>query len=148
VAAIKLLARDWKFYLNTGTVAAPIWTQIKGINTWGLSSSKGDVDTTDFDSDGTEEHMVASRGLEQTLSGHLLEDPDNGDRDPGQEAVEALAKLKGHESLKQLKTVSKGGTVNIGLVSADAAAGGGGGGNDDTVSWEAKFKYSGPVVGS
>lgn len=142
----KILARDhgkdWE--INTGNDQAPVWVPIAGINSWSPSPSKNDADVTTFDDDGRLAHIVASRGDEFTLSGLYLEDPDTGDRDPGQEAVETLAAEVGHTSLKQFRFTSPGGNRLTFDASANVTIGGGG--NDDPSAWEATLTVSGRIV--
>lgn len=146
MTATKILARDHgkQWEINTGTSQSPTWTRIKGLNSWSPSPSKNDADTTGFDDDGWTAHMVASRGGEFTLSGHYLEDPDTGDRDPGQEAVETLANAVGYDSLKEFRFTSPGG-IQISF-SASASVTSGGGGNDDPSAWEATLTVSGKLT--
>src|SRR5690606_10420287 len=103
MAVTKVLARGWKFEINTGTPEIPAWTPIKGINSFSIATTKNDADVTDFDSDGWLKHIPASRGRSITLEGFYLEDPDTGDRDPGQEAVEELADKVGFPALAQFR---------------------------------------------
>lgn len=141
--ATKVLARDWTFSINTGTTTTPAWTPILGVNSFGVSRSKNDVDTTDFASAGWTEHLVASRGWEFTLEGFHLEDTD-GTRDPGQTAVEANTLLMGAASLDQYKFTSPGGKVYTFV--ASAVVDGPGGGSDDATSWACTLTVSGTVT--
>ena len=142
----KILARDhgktWS--INTGTTLSPVWTAIKSLNSWAHSPSTNQTDTTDFDDAGRLSHLVASRGDEFTLTGSYLEDPDTGDRDAGQEAVEALASQVGNDCLKQFKLTSPGGNTVTFEGSAECTIGGGG--NDDKSAWEAKITVSGAIT--
>lgn len=144
----KILARDhgknWE--INTGTTSVPVWTKIKGINSWSPSPSKNDADTTDFDDDGRTAHMVASRGDEFTITGFYLEDPNDGTRDPGQSAVETLAAAVGYDSLKPVRFTSPGGNRLEFVASANVTIGGGG--NDDPSAWEATLTVSGKITKS
>jgi hypothetical protein len=134
----KVLAREWVVSINTGTYVAPVWKEIKGLNTLTFSSGKNDADTTDFNSEGYEEHIVASRNAELSIEGLYMEDPSDGTRDPGQEAVEALAELMGNDSLGDFKLISPGGAGKRFYASAEI--GDVGGGNDDATSWSATNK--------
>lgn len=141
--ATKVLARGWMFEINTGTVAVPAWVQIKGINSHSWSPTKNDADTTTYESEGSTEHLPASRGMSITFSGFRLEDPADGARDAGQAAVEAAARLIDVAGLKQLRVTSPGGLESIASGSWDVNPGGGG--NDDPSAWSATFKASGPI---
>jgi hypothetical protein len=145
MAIAKVLARDWKFYINSGTFAVPVWNDITcGINTFTFSNSKNDADTTDFCSDGYAESLVASRGVEISAEGFYLEDPALGDRSPGQEFVETLSAKTGNDSLGDFKLVSPGGLGRrfyASSVLADI-----GGGNDDPTTWGFTLTVSGKPV--
>ncbi len=71
MAIDKTLARGWTFFIRTST-GPDVWTQIKGINSFSFAGSKEDTDTTDFDSQGRTEHLVAARSANMTLEGHYL----------------------------------------------------------------------------
>lgn len=141
MAVKKVLARDWVASINTGTYVSPVWVEIKGLSTLTFSNGKNDADTTDFNSDGWEEHIVASRNAELAIEGMYLEDPSDGSRDPGQEAVETLSETMGNDSLGDFKLVSPGGTGK--RFYASAQIGDVGGGNDDPTSWGATLTRSG-----
>lgn len=141
MAIVKTLARDWTFTINTGSVAVPTWTTINGINSHSWSITKNDADTTTYDDEGWLSHLPASRGKSVTLSGIYMEDPSNGDRDPGQEACETASELIGPDGLKQFKITSPGSTTITGLGSVQVTSGGGG--NDDPGGWEAVVTFSG-----
>lgn len=144
MAVTEILARDWEFHLNTGTVGAPVWTEVKGINTWSHAPASADADTTTFDDEGRRSHMKASRGDAFTLTGLYQEDPADGSRDPGQEAVEAWADELGPDSLKQFRITSPGGTTKTFLASAQVTTGGGG--NDAATAWSVAITVSGAIT--
>jgi len=93
MAVQKILARQWTKKIRTST-GPDVFTDILGINSFTVATSKQDADTTDFDSNGWQEHLPATRGVTISLDGYRMEDPSNGDRDAGQAAVEALALLR------------------------------------------------------
>ncbi len=141
MAVTAILARDFKFEIDTGTTGTPEWVEIKGINSFSWDSSKNDADTTTFQDDGVQSHIVASRGYELTLEGLLLEDPDTGERDPGQKAVEELASKIGPASIGNFRMTYPSGKVKG--FKASANIGGPGGGNDDPASWSVTLTISG-----
>jgi hypothetical protein len=144
----KVLARGWKLEIEVdpdGTGVQPaVWTPIKGLTSFGFSNGNSEVDTTDFESEGSEEHMIASRNKNMSLEGHYLEDKVTKDRDAGQEAVEALAELIGPESLGKFRLTSPAGTVTS--FTASANVGEIGGGNNDSTKWSAALKISGKTT--
>lgn len=148
MAVAKVLARDFTWEIDDG-LGTSTFVEIGGLTSVSPSPTKNDADTTDFDSDGWLEHMVASRGLSFSLEGHYLEDTSDGSRDPGQERVEAVAQLVGADSVVPFQITTPGGTVISCNVSCDASPFGasGGGGNDDPASWSATINVSGkPTV--
>lgn len=144
----KVLSRSMKFFISTGAgtdtiagTADDTWTQIKGLNSSSHSDASSDADTTGFDSDGANEHMVAERGESWTLAGHKLIDSATGDLDPGQEAVEDLATEVGPDSLGFFKIEYPGGATEIFKASAKVTKPGGG--HNDTATWQAVLRVSG-----
>lgn len=149
MAKTKVLARNWIIEVDTDPLATvptgtPVWTKVGGVNTFTISSDKEDADTTDFDSVGHSEHIVASRSNEITFEGFFIEDQTDGSRDAGQEAVEDYADKIGPESIAKIRLTSPGGKVrqfNGSFVTGDV-----GGGNNDATSWGASFTPSGAPV--
>ena len=144
MAVTKNLARGCDFHLNTGTIGVPVWTEIKGVNNYQPTATGNNADTTTFDEDGWQSHIKASRGGSCTIGGMLLSDPDTGDRDPGQAAVEAWALEIGPDSLKQLRVTFPDSSTVLGLASANSTFGGGG--TDDPQAWSVEITYSGPIT--
>ena len=140
--AVKVLARDYKFEINTGTVATPVWTNIGGLQSFSFDPAKADTDTTDFDTNGYSSHLVASRSVGLTLEGQRKEDMTDGSRDAGQAAVEVLAEKIAYESLGDFrfyhKTSKKGKRFT-----ASAVVTGPGGGTGDAASWAADLTVDG-----
>ncbi len=147
MAPTEMLARDFVFEFNTGTVGSPSWVEIGGLNKWAHSPVASDADTTKFSSQGRQEHMKASRGDEFTFSGMAQEDPDDGSRDPGQLAVEASGRLLGPDSIAQYRITSPS-AVNTLTFLATVSVTVGGGGNDDVSAWEAAVKVTGELTDS
>lgn len=144
MAITKFLARDLTIEINTGSIGSPVWTAIKGLNTLTHAPSSTDAETTDFDSNGAAEHMKAERGETWTLAGFSLEDVTTGDRDPGQQAVEALALTVGLASLGNFRITSPGGNTATFMASAEVTRAGGG--NNDPATWQAVVRVSGTVT--
>ena len=139
MAACKILARDWLLEIqNPDTLA---WVEVKGINTFTFDGIKNEADTTTFDEDGWQSHLVASRGRSLTCGGIYIEDGTTGARDAGQALVDALADEIGCDSLGSFRLTSPGG--NVRSFSASANITGIGGSNDDPTGWNAELKISG-----
>lgn len=141
MAVEKVNARDWVVEINTGTVALPTWVQVGGVTSFTIGRDAEEVDTTDFDSNGIEEHQVMQRGKTITLEGFYLEDPASKGRDAGQTAVETHADEVGVASLKQYRFTSPALTRKVALFSAKV--GDVGGSNNDKTSWGVELKRSG-----
>lgn len=141
MAQRKILARGWAFEISDG---APVATfiQIGGLNTWSVSVEKNDADTTDFDSDGWNEHIVASRGRSISFEGLFMIDPVTKIRDAGQAEVEELADKIDYDSIREFRYYHVAtGIGRKGFVSANVSDVGGG--NDDPTSWGAEMTFSG-----
>lgn len=143
MALTKFLARDLTIEVDNAGSGGGSFIAIGGLNSLTHSPSTAQAETTDFDSAGRKEHIVAERGDEWTLSGFMLEDVLTGDRDPGQAAVEAVAKEVGLGSLETFRITSPGGNTIIFSASAEVTLGGGG--NNDAATWQAKLTVSGVV---
>jgi len=136
MAVGKVLARDWGKKIGS--------TEIKGIHAFSIASQKQDADVTDFESNGRNEHVVASRGTTITLEGYFMEDVSTGARDPGQEAVETLAGLVGPTSIAAFTLTTPGGTTWVFNASADVE--GPGGDTNAAASWKCTLMVSGSIV--
>ena len=143
MAVTKVLARDWTIEVQTGTDIAPEWIPIKGLKTFAFRNSKSDADTTTFDSEGNEEHIVASRGRSMTMDGTFLIDVGTGERDPGQMAVETLGEGIGPSSLNGFRLTNPGGMLRDFVASAKLSDVGGS--EKDPTSWGAELTVSGKV---
>lgn len=143
-----VLARGWAFEINTGTEALPTWTEIGGLTSW---SDGGDdateTDTTDFQSDGWTEHLVAGRSAGTiSFEGHYEVDPATDARDAGQAAVEAAAELIDYDSIKGFRMFHVGTGKGLAGV-ATFRRGSKGGGNNDKTTWGASARWNGkPAV--
>lgn len=147
MANLVTLARDVTIAVNTGTVGVPVWTTVGGLTQHTWANGKEDADTTTYDSDGWEEHIVAARSRGVTLAGKRKEStaPASATQDPGQLAVEAANELMADASLIGYKVTFVSGKTLIG--NASVSVNPSGGGNNDPNSWEATLKFSGhPVI--
>lgn len=148
MAETKILARNWKFYMfdEAQTVTDDIFVKIKGVNTFSITPSSEDVDTTDFDSADYDEHMKVGRALEITFEGDYIEDDATGNQDAGQELVNALAEKIGASSVDRFRIESPGGKIKEYKASATLSTAAGGGLKDKT-AWGVALKVSGkPTV--
>lgn len=147
VETVEMLARDYTFEINTGSIASPVWVEIGGLNTWTHSPSSKDADTTKFYDGGRESSMKTTRGDEFTLSGFKSLDDTVTARDPGQVAVETVDAAVGRDSRAQFRiTEDDTGEAKSFLATVQVTSGGGG--NDDPVKWEATLKVTGTITSS
>lgn len=104
----KVLSRDYDFEVNTGTIGAPVWTQINGLDEDGITISKSNrtVDFADADDGGLERPRVIGRGSTVSLKGSRMEAADDGTRDPGQAALEAVAGQMVTDAMLQFRITS------------------------------------------
>lgn len=145
MAVTKYLARDTTIEINTAYGSGgDDFVAIGGLNTLTHSPATETADTTDFDSGGRPEHIVAQRGDSWALAGFALEDVTTGDRDEGQAAVEALGKVIGLSALGQFRVTSPGGNTATFLASAEVTLAGGG--LNDAAAWSANLTVSGDVT--
>lgn len=143
MALQKVLARGWAFEIGTD-IATPVFTEIGGLRTWTDGGDEAtEADATTFQSDGWNEHSIASRsGGTVTLEGLYLVDPADGTRDAGQAAVEAAAEQVDYGSVIPFRMfhVATGEGVTG---EATFRRGSKGGGNSDNTTWGATVKWNG-----
>lgn len=147
MALSKVLAKEFTWEIDDGT-DTDTYVEIGGLNSVSLSPTKNDADTTTFSEDWVS-HLVSTRGLEVTLEGLYMEDSATGDRDAGQEQVEAAIAEVGSASIKSFQAVTPGGTTITfdASVNGEPFGMGGGGGNDDATSFSYTLTVSGkPTV--
>ncbi len=144
MATTDILARGFTFETNTGTHGSPVWVEVGGLDTWNHKPTTTKAKTNKFANQGRASHLVSVRGDSFTLKGHFQEDEANGDRDPGQEALETLGAAVGSDSIKQFRITSPGGTVKTFDCSAEVTVGGGG--DDDDTTWECELEVSGDIT--
>lgn len=138
----KIPARDYTFELDPAGGSS--FVEIGGINTWSHKNSNTDTESTDFDSDGRDEHYQMGTGDSFTLEGFRKADVSNGARDAGQAACETLARAVGIESRGAFRFTSPDGEVKTfeGTAKVDV----GGGGNNDLTKWSVEVKVAGDIT--
>lgn len=123
--------------------ARATWTQIKGINKFGLDRTSVRTATEDFLNDGVESGEIMARGAAAKLEGFFLEDS-TGARDPGQLNVETYSEATGAASVGDFRFVSPNGKTYTFSATVDLASVGGG--NNDKTTWGADLIRSGALV--
>lgn len=143
MALSKVLAKEFTWEIDDGT-DTDTYVEIGGINSVSVSPTKNDADTTTYDEDWLT-HLVSTRGLEFTLEGIYIEDPDDGSRDSGQEQAELVAQEVGSSSLVPFEITTPGGTVISfdASVNANPFGSSTGGGNDDPAGFSYTISVSG-----
>lgn len=142
MALVKVLARNWKLYIfdEANSTTVDNYQKIGGLNSFTIGNDSETTDTTDFDTDGYNTHLISGRSNSLSVEGSYKED-ETGARDLGQELVEKLAEKVGAASISKFRIMSPNGTVREFNVSA--TVGDVGGGVSDTTSWGASFQVSG-----
>jgi hypothetical protein len=142
----KFLARDITVSIDNGlgSGAGGSYTQILGLNTISHAPSSVTTDVTDFQSAGHAEHIMAQRGDEWTLSGHVLMDIVAGTRDPGQALVETLAQAVGVHAQETFQIANPGGHTITFKASAEVTLQSGG--HNDASTWQVKLMVTGAVT--
>lgn len=136
--AIKL-ARGWKTEISISAVL----TEIKGITSTTLSPSDEEAVITTREDAGWKARLIAERSMDIKLEGFRVEDG-SGVRDPGQAAVEALAREIDAASLGTFRVTSPGGETWD--FNATASVDSLGGGLNDGSAWNVTLHQSGEVV--
>jgi len=142
----KVLSRDFDIEVNTGTEETPNWTQINGLDEDGITISKSsrETDFMDADDEGFAKPVVIGRGYSVTLKGARMESAEDGTRDPGQAAVEAVADATGLGALLGYRITSPAAAtpeVLAFLASAEVTEFGG----TDKATWGAELKVFGRI---
>lgn len=132
----RVLARNWKFFVETATPKT--FTRITGLETFSISHSSEELDTTDFDNDGYDSHVIIGRGVELSLEGAMKMDTKTKERCPGQERLEVIAEGFLDESIAKLHIEDPAG--NVYEFTGSVTLGSIGGGTKDKTSWGATVK--------
>jgi len=135
-------ARDWIFEI--GDSAQTTWTTIEGITEWSEDPAANEEtsDDTTFSSRGRYEGAIMQRGASIELTGRFLMDAD-GNRDPGQQAVEDAAELVGTASRVPFRFRHVSQPEWKVWPEALFSLSGRGGGNNDRTSWGCTVTRSG-----
>jgi len=137
---VKILARGWilEIYKNAAYI------QVNGLTSLIFDGAKNDADTTSYEDLGWQTHLVASRSRNVGFEAFYLEDPADGGRDPGQEAVEQLADEIGQDSIAAFRLTSPAGVIRD--FNASANVSGVGGATDDPTGFSGIVNVSGPAA--
>jgi len=145
----KVLSRDFKIAVNTGTTALPVYTNIGGLDEDGISfsTSSRKVDFMDADDGGAAKPVVIGHGYTCALKGARMESVVDGARDPGQAAVEAMQDLTGLAGMLMYQITSPAlATPEVLTFSATSNVNSMGGG--EKTAWTAELEIFGTPVRS
>jgi hypothetical protein len=100
---VSTLARKFRVDVNTGTAAAPAWTQVRAISSLSPSIDSNMEDDSDYDSDGwgSSVKTAMSWSLEMTLLRKVT--VEGRAYDPGQEAIRVAADAFGPDSVVHVR---------------------------------------------
>lgn len=141
MAKTKFLARDLTIEVEDPDLSGETFIPIGGLNSLTHSPSTTRADTTDFDSNGHEEHLVAQRGESWTLAGYYIEDVVTGEKDAGQARCEALGLVGSLASMGRFRVTSPGGNTITFDGSCEVTLHGGG--TNDAAAWQCVVTVSG-----
>ena len=139
MAKTKFLARDLTIEVESET--PDDFLPIGGLNSLTHSPATTRADTTDFDSNGHEEHLVAQRGESWTLAGFYIEDVTDGTKDAGQARCAALGLVGSLASMGRFRVTSPGGNTITFAGSSEVTLHGGG--TNDAAQWQCVVTVSG-----
>lgn len=136
MATKRVLARNWKFFIESSV--AKTFQRIAGLETFTISHSSEELDTTDFDTDGYSSHVIVGRGVELSLEGAMVMDQDTKARCEGQKRVEEVAEGFMYDSIGKFHIENPAGEVYevLGTITLGSI----GGGTKDKTSWGATIK--------
>lgn len=143
----KVLSRDFTISVNTGTSGSPTWTPIGGLDEDGISISTDvrDVDFMDADDDGFAKPVPIGHSYTVSLKGSRIENADDGTRDAGQAALEAVQDEVGLDALLEFQiespAASGGEVLTFGAWPNVTAFGGG-----EKATWEAELRVYGQIT--
>lgn len=140
MAVTKFLGRD---IAATVDIAA-VYTHIGGIDSITHAPSKTNSASTDFDSNGRSEHIVAERGDTYTIAGWYLKDEATGALDPGQEALQAASWQVGAAAIISVRLTFPGSGSDTFSCSVDFT--GPHGGRNDIAKFQAVLEVTGAIV--
>ena len=135
-------ASTFPLSIQTGTVEAPTWTEVAGINSITVTPSRRDADTTTFANAGWDQATVVGRGATVAAAGCAMYDA-SGVKDPGQVACEALADEIGTAARGTFRIALPGGKAFE--FSGDVNVTPFGGGVSDVARWEMEIRVAAPA---
>lgn len=102
---ISTLARDWAVQVNTGTIAAPTWTFVNGLNKVDPSIDTTTQDDSDIHGKGYKSTLVTGLGATLALEGLRkgTKDDTTFTPDPGQEFLRGKGEAMGGDNVVHMR---------------------------------------------
>ena len=143
----KVLSRDFTISVNTGTSGNPTWTPIGGLDEDGISikTDVAELDFADAHDGGFAKPVPIGHSYTVTLKGARIENADDGTRDAGQAALEAVQDEVGLDALLEFQIESpaaSGAEVLTFEAWPNVTAFGGG----EKAAWEAELSVYGQIT--
>lgn len=143
MAVGETLARNWDFSVSTNGVS---YVTMSGVNNWSLDYGDTMKDSTTFDTNGYGRSVKTVRASTITFEGLYLFDDDTGNRDAGQQMVDASTKQFGSDGVLYYKITHAVDTDSVLIFKGVASHDNRGGKNDDLEMWKVKVAmYGAPV---
>lgn len=144
MALRSLLAKDWTIEVNTGSVATPTWTPVRGLTQIREAYASNMEDDSDFDSGGWSSSQVTQRTWRLECEGRRKRTEATAfTPDPGQEFVRLRGNDVGIGSNVQCRYYRKDGAPDAYTGFASVEYGGGGGGVTDLEPFSVTFHGQG-----
>jgi len=140
MAEEKVIMLDFVINVNTGTDLSPDWTKIGGRKDLMPNIATTKVDLSDCDSGGWADERIVGHSGSFTVTANRLEDPDDGSRDPGQAAVEAVMFETGTAAILGFQIITPGGEEWTFKASVECQPFGGG--SADGAGWSATLSLT------
>lgn len=103
------LARRYRLEVNTGTDVAPVWTIVRGINSFIPKIESNLENDTDFDSDGWESQIKTSQSWSLEVELFSKQGINSKESDEGYLALEAKSDKLGGEAIVQVRWYDRNG---------------------------------------
>ncbi|MGH3745811.1 MAG: phage tail tube protein [Micromonosporaceae bacterium] len=133
MALRSLLAKEWRLDVNTGTVALPTWTQVKGMSQFKETIDDSTEEDDDFEGEGWGSDVITQRKWKLECEGRRKRDDTTPTFTPdaGQQKILDLGNIVGFEATAQIRYYRRDGSPDAWEGNASVSYKGGGGGVKD-----------------
>ncbi|WP_336214383.1 phage tail tube protein [Nonomuraea sp. LPB2021202275-12-8] len=148
MALRSLLAKDWTLEVNTGTLAVPVWTTVRGLTSMEFTLDAETEDDSDFDSDGWGSEVVTQRTWALEIEGRRKRDDSSATfiPDPGQEYLRQAGLVVGLTANVHVRWYRRDGSPDAYEGTAAVQYGGGGGEVTDLEPFEVELTGQGKPI--